>query len=59
MKTELQSLHKNQEWELSEPPPGRKLLEVKGYSNESMMLMETLKDIKQGWLPKVMIEVWS
>ena len=25
-----------------------KLLEVSGYSNESMMLMETLKDIKQG-----------
>ena len=32
-----------------------KLLEVSGYSNESMMLMETLKDIKQGWLPKVII----
>ena len=32
-----------------------KLLEVNGYSNDSMMLMETLKDIKQGWLPKVII----
>ena len=32
-----------------------KLLEVSGYLNESMMLMETLKDIKQGWLLKVII----
>ena len=26
MKTELQSLYKNQEWELSEPPAGRKAI---------------------------------
>ena len=32
-----------------------KLLKVSGYSNESMMLMETLKDRKQGWLPKVIV----
>ena len=31
------------------------LLEISGYLNESVMLMETLKDIKQGWLPKVII----
>ena len=55
METELQSLHKNQVWELSELPPGRKATGSKWYLNKSVMLMETLKDIKQGWLPKVII----
>ena len=54
METELQSLHKNQVWELSKLPPGRKAI-GSGYLNESLMLMKTLKNIKQGWLPKVII----